>query len=155
MFPLADTGRPDAEGITYTHIHGSAHWRARPISTHIVSNLCNAMQFLVRRHKFNAACGFQQAGACVNWVESRSSAIFLFEHDFSENRRPLFRVTRLRRRQIFANAGGLSLRLRRVHGGLADELAHFADLLRQRAHLRLHIFAVHPHHLGQILGFQQ
>src|SRR6476619_7575709 len=82
MFPLADTGRPDAEGITHTHIHGSAHSRARPISTHIVSNLCNAMQFLVRRHKFNAACEFQQAAACVNWVESRSLAIFLFEHDF-------------------------------------------------------------------------
>jgi hypothetical protein len=43
------------------------------------------MQFLVRRHKFNAACEFQQAGACANWVESRSSAIFLFERDFLGN----------------------------------------------------------------------
>src|SRR6185295_8706622 len=52
----------------HTHIHGSAHSRARPISTHIVSNLCNALQFLVRRRKFNPACEFQQAGACANWV---------------------------------------------------------------------------------------
>jgi hypothetical protein len=63
MFPLADArrgNRPGAVGFTYTHIHGSAHSRARPISTHIVSNLCNAVQFLVRRRKFNPACGFLQ-----------------------------------------------------------------------------------------------
>ena len=110
--------RPDAEGITYTHIHGSAHLRARPISTHIVSNLCSALQFLVRRHKFNAACGFQQA--------TRSG--------------------------FLANGGRSGLWLRRIHGGLADGLAYFAGLLRQRTHLRLHIFAVQPHYLGQILG---
>src|SRR5260221_3071378 len=42
-----------------------------------------------------------------------------------------------------------------IHRRAADDLAHLAGLLGQRAHLRLDIFAVQPHHFGQILGVQQ
>src|SRR3954467_9902005 len=42
-----------------------------------------------------------------------------------------------------------------VHRGAADDLAHLACLLRERAHLRLHIFGVQPHYLGHVLCLQQ
>src|SRR6266566_5388638 len=42
-----------------------------------------------------------------------------------------------------------------LHGSAADDLAHFAGLFRERAHLRLDILAVQTHHLAQILGMQQ
>ena len=37
----------------------------------------------------------------------------------------------------------------------ADDLTHLAGLLRQRPHLRLHIFAVQPHYFGEIFGMEQ
>jgi hypothetical protein len=106
----------------YTRTYGSAHPRACPISTRIVSNLCNALQFLMRRRIFNPA-----------WM------LLSVEHYEA--------AVRLAWRSVF--------RLGRVHGGLGDGLTHLAGLLCQRAHLTLHILAVQPHHLGQILGFQQ
>src|SRR5215472_13532154 len=42
-----------------------------------------------------------------------------------------------------------------LHRRMADSLAHFAGLLGQGAHLRLDVFAVQLHHLGQILGVQE
>src|SRR6185295_14513633 len=42
----------------HTHSRKCAHPRARPTRTHIMSNLCNAMQFLVRCRKFNPGCEF-------------------------------------------------------------------------------------------------
>src|SRR5262249_30237129 len=42
-----------------------------------------------------------------------------------------------------------------LHRAALNHLAHLACLLGQRAHLCLHIFAVQPHRLGQILGVQQ
>ena len=50
---------------------------------------------------------------------------------------------------------GSGFRLRGIHRRPADELAHLAGLLSQRPHLGLHISAVQPHHVGQILGVQQ
>jgi hypothetical protein len=46
-------------------------------------------------------------------------------------------------------------RLGGIHRRAAHDLAHLARLLGQRAHLVLHIFAVQPHDVGQILGVEQ
>ena len=51
--------------------------------------------------------------------------------------------------QVFGLSG---FRLGGINRRPADNLAHLAGLLSQRAHLRLHIFAVQLHYLGQILG---
>ena len=54
-------------------------------------------------------------------------------------------------------AEGVRLDLR--FGGLqrraADDLAHLAGLLGERAHLRLHIGRVKPQHFADVLGVQQ
>src|SRR5215472_2334003 len=42
-----------------------------------------------------------------------------------------------------------------LHRRMTESLAHFAGLLSQGAHLRLDVFAVQLHHLGQILGVQE
>src|SRR6187551_1715794 len=80
MFPLADAGQVigrDVEGIMYTRTHGSAHPRACLISTHIMSNLCNAMQFLVQRHIFNeTGCVFRPGHPVVEPCRYRRAQAF-------------------------------------------------------------------------------
>src|SRR5829696_8566461 len=53
----ADTG--EARGSRTHTLTESAHPRACPTSTLIMSNLCNALQFLMRRRMFNPGYGFQ------------------------------------------------------------------------------------------------
>src|ERR1700737_460068 len=57
--------------------------------------------------------------------------------------------------QVFASALASAFGLGGFHRRPADNLSHLAGLLRQRPHLRLHIFAVQPHDFGQILGAEQ
>src|SRR5882724_4367409 len=59
-------------------------------------------------------------------------------------------------RKFHIHVFGLSgFRLGGIDRRPADNLAHLAGLLSQRAHLRLHIFAMQLHYFGQILGVQQ
>src|SRR5688572_5751925 len=58
----------NVEGVTYTRTHGSARPWACLISTHIMSNLCSALQFPVRRRKFYPARLLSRSVGCEKAV---------------------------------------------------------------------------------------